>query len=38
MGGVAGYRGLWGFVRGGMGAISAAIADSARSVGVHIRG
>ena len=26
MGGVAGHRGLWGFVRGGMGAVSEAIA------------
>ena len=31
MGGVNGHRGLWGFVRGGMGAVSNAIADSARS-------
>ena len=31
MGGVAGHRGLWGFVRGGMGAVSEAIAASARS-------
>ncbi len=37
MGGVGGHRGLWGFVRGGMGALSNAIADSARSRGVHIR-
>lgn len=37
MGGVNGHRGLWGFVRGGMGAVSNAIADSARSVGVEIR-
>ena len=37
MGGVNGHRGLWGFVRGGMGAVSNAIADSARSVGVVIR-
>ncbi len=37
MGGVEGKRGLWGFVRGGMGAISNAIADSARSRGVEIR-
>lgn len=37
MGGVEGKRGLWGFVRGGMGAISNAIADSARSRGVVIR-
>jgi phytoene dehydrogenase-like protein len=37
MGGVAGHRGLWGFVRGGMGAVSNAIADSARSSGATIR-
>ena len=29
MGGVGGHRGLWGFVRGGMGAVSNAIAASA---------
>src|SRR5580698_6591819 len=37
MGGVAGHRGLWGFVRGGMGAVSEAIAASARASGVEIR-
>jgi phytoene dehydrogenase-like protein len=37
MGSVAGHRGLWGFVRGGMGAVSNAIAASARSRGVEIR-
>src|SRR5690348_8781858 len=37
MGGVGGHRGLWGFVRGGMGAVSNAIADSARSRGAVIR-
>ena len=37
MGGVNGHRGLWGFVRGGMGAVSSAIADSARSKGAVIR-
>src|SRR5882672_9661208 len=37
MGGVAGKRGLWGFVRGGMGTISEAIAQSARSRGAEIR-
>jgi len=37
MGGVNGHRGLWGFVRGGMGAVSNAIADSARARGVVIR-
>src|SRR6516165_8514368 len=37
MGGVAGHRGLWGFVRGGMGSVSEAIAASARARGVEIR-
>ena len=37
MGSVGGKRGLWGFVRGGMGAVSEAIAASARSRGVEIR-
>jgi phytoene dehydrogenase-like protein len=37
MGGVAGHRGLWGFVRGGMGAVPEAIAASARSRGAVIR-
>jgi phytoene dehydrogenase-like protein len=37
MGSVAGHRGLWGFVRGGMGAVSEAMAASARSHGVVIR-
>ena len=37
MGGVGGKRGLWGFVRGGMGAVSEAIAASARSQGAEIR-
>ncbi|HEX4134327.1 MAG TPA: NAD(P)/FAD-dependent oxidoreductase [Bryobacteraceae bacterium] len=37
MGGVAGKRGLWGFVKGGMGAVSEAIAASARSEGAEIR-
>src|SRR5690349_4320745 len=37
MGGVAGKRGLWGFVRGGMGAVSEAIAASAGSYGAEIR-
>ena len=37
MGGVAGKRGLWGFVAGGMGAVSEAIAASARGQGVEIR-
>jgi phytoene dehydrogenase-like protein len=37
MGGATGIRGLWGFVRGGMGAISEAIAASARSYGARFR-
>jgi phytoene dehydrogenase-like protein len=37
MGGVGGHRGLWGFVRGGMGAVSEAIASAARSHGAAIR-
>jgi phytoene dehydrogenase-like protein len=37
MGGAAGQRGLWGFVRGGMGAISLALAASAQAKGATIR-
>jgi phytoene dehydrogenase-like protein len=37
MGGVEGHRGLWGFVRGGMGTVSEAIAASARARGAVIR-
>jgi len=37
MGGVGGRRGVWGFVRGGMGAISEAIASAARAAGAEIR-
>jgi phytoene dehydrogenase-like protein len=37
MGGVGGKRGLWGFVRGGMGAVTRAMADSASSKGATIR-
>ncbi len=37
MGGVGGKRGLWGFVRGGMGAVAEAIAASARRRGAVIR-
>jgi phytoene dehydrogenase-like protein len=37
MGGVGGKRGLWGFVHGGMGGITQALADSARSRGAEIR-
>ena len=37
MGSVGGKRGLWGFVRGGMGSVSNAIAESAKSRGAEIR-
>ncbi|MGE0101828.1 MAG: phytoene desaturase family protein [Blastocatellales bacterium] len=37
MGGAAGPRGLWGFIRGGMGAISEALARSAEAHGAKIR-
>jgi phytoene dehydrogenase-like protein len=37
MGAAGGKRGLWGFVRGGMGAVSEAIAASARGKGAEIR-
>jgi phytoene dehydrogenase-like protein len=37
MGGVGGVRGLWGFSRGGMGAVTQAMADCARSRGAEIR-
>jgi phytoene dehydrogenase-like protein len=37
MGSVGGKRGLWGFVRGGMGAVSEAIAAAAREHGAEIR-
>jgi len=37
MGGVAGHRGLWGFVRGGMGMVAEAMAASARAHGAVIR-
>ncbi|MDQ3011526.1 MAG: NAD(P)/FAD-dependent oxidoreductase, partial [Acidobacteriota bacterium] len=37
MGGAAGPRGLWGFIRGGMGAISQALAQSAEAHGATIR-
>ena len=36
LGGVGGARGLWGFVRGGMGALTQALARSARAAGVEI--
>jgi phytoene dehydrogenase-like protein len=37
MGMAAGRRALWGYVRGGMGALTEAIAASARSAGAEIR-
>jgi phytoene dehydrogenase-like protein len=37
LGGVDGARGVWGVVRGGMGAISQALATAARGLGVEIR-
>ena len=37
MGGVNGLRGVWGFVRGGMGAVAEAMAACCRARGVHIR-
>lgn len=37
MGKINGHRGLWGFVRGGMGALTQAIAAAARSSGAVIR-
>ncbi|MBI4507810.1 MAG: NAD(P)/FAD-dependent oxidoreductase, partial [Chloroflexi bacterium] len=36
MGGVGGVRGLWGFVKGGMGAIAQALARSAQAHGARI--
>ena len=33
----AGEPGVWGFVRGGMGAITAALADRVRALGGEIR-
>jgi phytoene dehydrogenase-like protein len=37
LGEIDGVAGLWGHVRGGMGAISAAIASSARAAGAEVR-
>ena len=37
MGGATGVRGLWGFVRGGMGSISEAIAAAAKEAGARIQ-
>lgn len=37
MGECDGVRGVWGYVRGGMGALSMAIANSARAAGAEIR-
>ena len=36
LGSVAGHQGAWGYVRGGMGAVSGAIASAAREAGVEI--
>jgi phytoene dehydrogenase-like protein len=36
LGKVGGHQGAWGYVRGGMGAVSGAIASSAREAGVEI--
>ena len=37
MGSAGGARGVWGYVEGGMGALSEAMASSARAAGVEIR-
>ncbi len=37
MGGVGGVRGLWGFLRGGMGALTQALAHSAQAHGADVR-
>jgi len=37
MGGVGGVRGLWGFVRGGMGALTGALASAAQAAGAEIK-
>ena len=37
MGGVGGVRGLWGFVRGGMGALTEALKRSAQAAGADVR-
>jgi phytoene dehydrogenase-like protein len=37
MGGVGGVRGLWGFVRGGMGALTEALKQSAQAYGVDVQ-
>ncbi|HJR19055.1 MAG TPA: NAD(P)/FAD-dependent oxidoreductase [Actinomycetota bacterium] len=37
LGGVAGIDGTWGYVVGGMGSVTAAIADAAREAGASIR-
>jgi phytoene dehydrogenase-like protein len=37
LGGIEGSRGVWGVVRGGMGAITQALATAARALGVTIR-
>ena len=37
MGSTGGHRGLWGFVQGGMGGVTQALAASARAAGAEIR-
>jgi len=37
MGGVGGVRGLWGFVRGGMGALSEALRRASQAAGAELR-
>jgi phytoene dehydrogenase-like protein len=37
MGETGGQRGVWGYVRGGMGGLTQALARAARDLGVHIR-
>lgn len=37
MGGVGGVRGLWGFVRGGMGALTSALRRSAEAYGAQVQ-
>jgi len=37
LGGVGGVDGTWGYVRGGMGSVTKAIADAATEAGAHIR-
>ncbi len=37
MGSISGHRGVWAYVRGGMGALSEALAAAARAAGVSLR-